>query len=414
VLPEVPDEAMSILRGFDSALTDARLPLQRSVNTVEAGSLTTRRVSEIEAKPVSWLWPGRIARGKLTMIAGNPGLGKSQITASIAAVLTTGGRWPADGERCTLGDIIFLSAEDDPADTLRPRLEAAGADLQRVHFVDGIVVGYTVDGNPTNRTFAVDADVQALSRKLTQLGDVAAVVIDPITAYLGDTDSHKNAEVRGLLAPLSELAARHDTAIICVSHLTKATAVSSLMRVTGSLAFVAAARAAYLVSSDPQDKSRRFFLPMKNNLGPDATGLAFCIEGTTIGSTAGPLTTSRVCWESEAVSITADELMEAEKPSSVSAVDAAVDWLRETLSDGPVNSTAVFQQAQAAGISNATLQRAKNKLGIKPVKLGMSEGWTWSLPPKMLKPAEDAQERNLSTFEQVEHLRERAEVEIEL
>jgi hypothetical protein len=153
---------------------------------------------------------------------------------------------------------------------------------------------------------------------------------------------------------------------------------------------------------------------MKNNLGPDATGLAFHIEGTTIGSTAGPLTTSRVCWESEPVSITADELMEAEKPSSVSAVDAAVDWLRETLSDGPVRASSIFEQANAAGISNATLKRAKNALGVKATKLGMSEGWAWSLPPKTLNPAEDAQTKTLRTFGETEHLRAAAEVEIEI
>ncbi len=123
----------------------------------DAGSVTTRRLSDIEAKPVSWLWPGRIARGKLTIIAGNPGLGKSQITASIAAVVTQGGRWPLDRSPCTAGDVLFLSAEDDPADTLRPRLEAAGANLHRVHVVDGVTAGYTGDGSRTDRVFCLSA-----------------------------------------------------------------------------------------------------------------------------------------------------------------------------------------------------------------------------------------------------------------
>jgi len=370
------------------------------------GSLTTRCFSEVEAKPVCWLWPGRIARGKLTIIAGNPGLGKSQITANIAAVVTTGGRWPVDRHQCNLGDTLFLSAEDDPADTLRPRLEAAGADLSRVHIVDGVIAGYAGDGSATNRFFSLQADIQALSTKLAELESVAAVVIDPISAYLGDTDSHKNAEVRGLLAPLSELAARHNTAIIGVSHLSKTEGKQALMRVTGSLAFVAAARAAYLVTADQQDKARRLFLPMKNNLGPDATGLAFRIEGATIGSPAGLLETSRVSWEPDSVRITADEAMQAESAFTNSALGMAIDWLRETLDDEPVEAARVFELAKAEGIAEKTLQRASKSLGVRKVKVAMQAGWSWSLPPKVATSAEDAQVSDLTTFGGVDHLRE--------
>lgn len=372
-----------------------------------AGSLTTRCLSDVEAKPVCWLWPGRVARGKLTIIAGEPGLGKSQITASIAAVVTQGGRWPVDRQQCKPGRMLFLTAEDDPADTLRPRLEAAGADLSRVHIVDGVTVGYAGDGRRTDRTFSLQADIQALGLKLADLGNVVAVVIDPITAYLGDTDSHKNADVRALLAPLSELAARHDTAIIAVSHLTKAVGAKALMRVTGSLAFVAAARAAYLVTTDPHDKTRRLFLPMKNNLGPDATGLAFHIEGVTISSRAGPLETSRVSWRSEPVPMTADEAMQAESASkSASALDLASDWLRETLASGPVAATDIFDRAKAEGIAKKTVQRASRALGVRKLKEGMAGGWEWSLPPKVAKAAEDAQVSSVATFEETGHLRE--------
>ena len=373
----------------------------------DKGLLTTRCLSDVEAKPVRWLWPGRIARGKLTIIAGNPGLGKSQITASIAAVVTRGGRWPVDGEQCKPGVVLFLSAEDDPADTLRPRLEAAGADLSRVHIVDGVIAGYAGDGSATNRSFSLQADVQALGSKLAKLGNVALVVIDPISAYLGDTDSHKNAEVRGLLTPLSELAAHYDTAIMGVSHLNKTAGMQALMRVTGSLAFVAAARSAYLVAADPQDKARRLFLPMKNNLGPDATGLAFRIEGATISSPGGPLGTSVISWEPEPVSMTADDVMQAEAaPSSNSALDTAADWLRETLADGPVGAIKLFSKAGAEGIAKKTLQRASDKLGVRKEKLGMEAGWSWSLPPKVAKTAEDAQLSNVATFDEFGHLRE--------
>jgi putative DNA primase/helicase len=197
--------------------------------------------------------------------------------------------------------------------------------LRRVHVVDGVIVGYTGDGSREERTFCLQDDLHALEAKLKELGGVAAVVIDPISAYLGGTDSHKNAEVRCLLAPLSNLAARYNVAVIGVSHLSKAAGAQALMRVNGSLAFVAAARAVYLVAADPGDKVRRLFLPLKNNLGPDVDGLAFKIEGATVGSPAGILETSRVMWAPEPVLMTADEAMQAAEgtPRRTSALDEA-------------------------------------------------------------------------------------------
>lgn len=371
----------------------------------EVGSVITHRLADIEAKPVRWLWPDRIARGKVSIIAGNPGLGKSQITASIAAIVTTGRNWPVDGGQSTPGDVVFLSAEDDPADTIRPRLEAAGANLYRVHFVPGIISGYTDEGRQQNRAFSLQQDMEALSRKLEELRDVATVVIDPITAYLGDVDSHRNSEVRVLLAALSELAARHGTAIIGVSHLNKsAGAPEALMRVTGSLAFVAAARAAYLVAQDPGDSARRLFLPMKNNIGPDSSGLAFRIEGVIIQSADGDLPTSKVVWDPEAVTMTADEVMRPPEPGHRSALQEAEDWLREALAEQtPVAE--VYRMANDVGISKATLRRASNSLDIVKTKSAMKGGWVWSLPPKVPKMPEDIQQNDMGTFGQVGHLR---------
>jgi hypothetical protein len=405
------------LTAWRARLGPADEPKPARVETQDAGSLATRRLSDIEAKPVCWLWPGRIARGKVAIIAGNPGLGKSQITASIAAVVSNGGRWPVDRDRCVPGGVIFLNAEDDPADTLRPRLEAAGADLARVRIVDGVIVGYAGDGSLGRRLFSIEEDLKALDSTLSQERDVALLVIDPITAFLGRTDSHKNAEVRALLAPLSELAARHNIAIVGVSHLTKAAGSQALMRVTGSLAFVAAARAAYLVVADPEDKARRLFLPMKNNLGPDAEGLAFSIETATVPSPAGELATSRVSWESETVSMTADEAMQAEMgPQNVSALTEAMEWLQAALADGPEWAAKVNEEAKAAGITLMTLRRAARALSVVKEKPSMKGGWRWSIPPKVLKDAEDAQEKNLSTFGKLEHLQEREDgiAELEL
>jgi RecA-family ATPase len=258
-----------------------------------------RRLSQIEAKPIRWLWPGRIARGKVSMIAGHPGLGKSQLTAALAAVVTTGGRWPVDRTPCERGRVILLNAEDDAADTIRPRLEAAGANLDYCEILDAVTDSYGPDGRPITRGFSIKVDLGVLDELLTVRQDVALVVIDPVTAYLAGVDSHINADVRAVLTPLGDIASKHGVAIVCVSHLNKGGAGKTstgeaMLRVSGSLAFVAAARAAFIVAKDPENPSRRLFPPAKNNIGKDESGLAFSVESYSLPS---QIETSRVLWD---------------------------------------------------------------------------------------------------------------------
>jgi hypothetical protein len=347
----------------------------------EAGTLVTRRVSEVQARPIRWLWPYRIPRGKLTIVAGHPGLGKSLLTAYLAARVTTGGAWPDGlGHAVGGGQVIILTAEDDTADTLRPRLEAAGADLSRVHVVDGVIRGYSGDGTRHQRQFSLESDLAALDRKLTELQRVELVVMDPISAYLGNIDSHINAEVRGALGPVKELAERHAAAFTAVSHMSKAGGTQALLRVTGSLAFIAAARAGYLVADDPQTDRRKLFLPLKNNLAKPQTGLAFYIEEVHLESAAGPIETSRVVWHDTPVTMTADEVMAQTTPEESSALREAQDWLREALADGPVSSKNIQKQAKDNGISASTLRRARESLGVKTSKrTGESGIWDWEL-----------------------------------
>jgi putative DNA primase/helicase len=223
---------------------------------------------------------------------------------------------------------------------------------------------------------------------------------------LVDTDSQKNAEVRSLLTPRGEVAAQHCTAILGISHLSKAGGAEAMMRVSGSLAFVAAARAAYLVAPDPNDKARRLFLPIKNNLAPDTGGLAYRIEGAYVNSSLGTVETSRVMWEPGPVTITADEVVQANAPPKTSALDEAKDWLQDSLALGPMPAAEIFKGASGAGISEKTARRASEALGIIPQKTGMKGGWMWSLPPKMANGSEDAQEKNSATFGESGHLRE--------
>lgn len=323
------------------------------------------------------------------MLAGNPGLGKSQVTVSMAAVVSTGGTWPVDRTHCERGHVIFLSAEDDPADTIRPRLEAAGADLSRVFILDAVVENYQADGGKVVRAFNMKTDLTRLGALLAEIGDVALIVIDPITAYLGEADSHKNAEIRALLSPLSDLAAKHGAAVVCVSHLNKSGGGDALTRVTGSMAFVAAARAAFIVAKDQENEARRLFLPLKNNIGNDQTGLAFAVQSAQVKSAAGLIETSRVLWEPEPVTVTANEVLVPQgDPEERSAVEDARQFLAGLLADGPVHAGQIKKDADGAGFNWRTVQRAADRLGVERKKAGMREGWVWNLAPKVTGKAE--------------------------
>jgi hypothetical protein len=332
------------------------------------------RVSSVEPQLIKWLWPSRIARGKLTIVAGHPGLGKSQFTAFLAAKVSTGSHWPAREGDSPNGSVLMLSAEDDIADTIRPRLEAAGADIDRVHVLTAI------KHEDAARGFNLGRDLLALENALAKIGDVKLIIIDPITAYLGAIDSHKTGDVRALLAPVSELSARQGVAIVAISHLNKGGGNEAMGRITGSLAFVAASRAAFLIHKDPEDAKRRLFMPIKNNLGIDDSGLAFRIVEREI---TGGILAPALEWENERVTCTADEVLAAANANVGEegvALREAVEFLRNELKDGPISQKMIKAGATANGISERTLRRAKSTLGVVTRKMGMKGGWSWELP----------------------------------
>lgn len=328
-------------------------------------------VSAIERKPLRWLWPWRVPLGKLTILAGDPGLGKSLLLLDLAARVSKGHLLP-DGGSAESGDVIVVSAEDDPADTIRPRLEAAGADLARVHILRGCYQ-HTENGKLRIRDFSL-ADLEILTDALDAIAEqgrtVRLVVIDPISAYLGDLDGNDNGGIRGLLRPLAELAARRAVAIIGLSHLNKAAGMAAMHRVTGSLAFVAAARAVYLLVADQEQKARKLFLPLKCNLGPDVGGLAFRIESDGDGVPC-------LRWEAGAVDQQADALLAEPQGERQSEQQDAEAWLREVLSEGPVPAVELRRQAGESGVAWRTLARAKRAAGAVSLREGTT--WVWKL-----------------------------------
>lgn len=343
------------------------------------GEIFYRSMSEVEARAINWLWPGRIAKGKVSMIVGNPGLGKSQVCASLASVVSNGGAWPVDRTICQQGSVVILSAEDDAEDTIKPRLEAAGANMDNVFILDAIRCE-NEQGEEGKRGFNLSIDTARLGALLDKLDDSALVIIDPITAYLGDTDSHKNAEVRALLAPLAEMAAAQQVAVIAVSHLTKSSGMDALLRVQGSIGFAAAARAVWGVAKDKDNPQRRLFMPLKNNIGTDVNGFAYTVEGVRLAESS--IETSHVMWESEIITQTSDEVFGTSDQSHEErrSLSDAKEFLRSLLINGPVKKNDISRDAEGAGHSWATIRRAQQDLGVIAYKDEFKGSWRWRLP----------------------------------
>ena len=331
-------------------------------------------LADVEPQPVRWLWNGRIALGKLTLLVGDPGLGKSFLSMDIVARTTRGLPWPDDPESAPpVGDVLLLNAEDDPADTIRPRLDAAGADVRRVHVLEGVKYIDPETLKPTFSLFNLVRHLDALENELKKRPETRLVVIDPVSAFLGDTDSHNNAEVRGMLAPLAALAARYGVALVIISHLNKNAAMQAIYRATGSLAFPAAARTVWLVAKDQDDESRRLLLCLKNNLAKEPPGLAFRITRGAVDWLPGPVTMTA----DAALAAKNDKRRPGPQPEALSQ---AAEWLRDLLKDAPLEAAKVKDEGKAAGYTWRTLHRAKDALGIRPYREQFGGKWLWKLP----------------------------------
>jgi RecA-family ATPase len=358
--------------------------------------LITHRASDLQPEKLIWVWQGRIAAGKLVLLGGPPGLGKSQFTTLVAATISNGGDWPCNEGSTAAGSVILMSAEDGIEDTIVPRLMAAGANLDRVH----IVASATKPDGMGRKTFSLKTDVDLLEAKAKEIGDVRLIVVDPISAYMGGSDGNGNVETREVLEPLAEMANRLHIAVLAVTHLNKGGGggnQTALNRFAGSIAFIAAARSAFAVLADPENDDRRFLLQAKNNLGKKCKGLVFRMEQRMVSE--GIVSSNVIFFENEQVSQSIDEALMASENrggSQNSSKLDVVEFLNEILANGPIDVLEVERQARQAGLlgdakrirENKAFRDARMELGVQSKHEGFGPGsrYVLSLPRTACAP----------------------------
>ncbi len=359
----------------------------------------------LKPEPIRWIFPGYLARGKFHVLAGAPGTGKTTIAMHLAGCITSGTPFPS-GWRPVIGNVLIWSGEDDPADTLVPRLIAADADLAHVHFVGDT----REDGQ--RRPFDPSRDVDLLTEAAATIGNVCLLIVDPVVSAVSG-DSHKNAEVRRGLAPLVDLAVRLDAALLGITHYSKGTGGRDpLERVTGSIAFGALARVVLgtvRMEAEEGQPQKMMMARAKSNIGPDGGGFGYAFEQIELETFPG-VSASRIVWGA-AVEGTARELLaepEADDRREAPAREEAEDWLREMLEAGPVRTEQIKGEAKAAGLTWATIRRAKESIGAKAARQGYGEdgGWFWKLAdPVPVKGAQSSLHcEQVSAFDSSERL----------
>lgn len=357
---------------------DQRRKLKR-----EGGDIALlEKASEIRPVPVIWLWLNWIAIGKLSLIAGAPGTGKTTLALAFTAIISKGGMWP-DGSKSPKGVVVIWSSEDDKSDTLITRLIANGADLENVRFLSSVK-----DSNGDPRPFDPAEDTEALMRGIREIEGVKLILFDPIVSAVAG-DSHKNAEVRRGLQPIVDLANEIGAAIIGITHFTKGTGGKDLVeRFTGSLAFVALARTALATAIDSINGGY-VLTRAKSNLGPSGGGYRYEIEQVALKEYP-EITASKIVWgevlEGSAKELIKDAEAENVRPNHEGSVE---EWLNKYLTNGPMLANDIMNFGKLDGFSRDRLNRAKDKLGIKSKRDGFGGAWWWLLDGQEIPRGED-------------------------
>lgn len=350
------------------------------INTGE--TVFIRCAADIETRPVGWLRQNVFVAGAINLLIGMPDVGKTVQTCDTAARVTTGEAWPpVGGVRASNkpGSVVFLCAEDSPETTLVSRLKCAGANLNKVHFIEG-VARVDVKGNRVRDSFDIVKDVQHIKELADRLGDVRLVIIDPLDSYINaKTDTNIGNQARAALWPLKDWCEQSGVTAIIVHHFNKSSTTNAMDRVSGARSFGALPRSVWAIGRDPDDESRTIMAPIKLNLIRHdlKRSLAYRVESSTINADV-PV----VVWIDEDINVNANAIVEGKSVRTQKNI--AADWLRDMLANGPMPATDLKANAEEAGISWRTIEKAKDAAGAAsypvydPAKCRI-DSWVWKL-----------------------------------
>lgn len=345
----IDNDAVAERKGIQYESAESEAALVRAKNSLGLVDMST-----VKSEKVEWMWDRRIPIGKVTLIEGDPGVGKSHVTLALATGVVNGYGLPGEQPRPPKR-VLLLSAEDGLGDTVRPRLDAMGADAGMIMAVSKPI---TLDEKGCT-------EIAVILEKM----EPRLVIVDPLFAYTGSkVDIHRANETREIMSRLTRLAAGHACAIVCVRHLTKGSHDKSIYRGIGSIDVTAAARSVLLVGADAKDRNRRAVVQIKNNLAPVADSIGYS------------MTDGQFAWTGISDLTAADILAPDGAKRIAHSVEEAMVFLEDTLATGPMNSTDIKEEAKRNGIAERTLYRAKKELGVNARKENWNGGWRWSLP----------------------------------
>lgn len=323
---------------------------------------------------MDWLWRPYIARGAITLLDGDPGLGKSTLALDLTARVSRGWSMPPGGGSVSgkPAGVVILSAEDDPRRVIRPRLDAAGADLDRIGVVHGVTEGQA------ERPIRFPDDLPLIEPAASEIS-ADLIIVDPIMAFLaGSVDAHRDSDIRRVLHDLKRFAESSGAAVLVLRHLNKLNAGPSIYRGGGSIGIIGAARSGLLVGRDPKDPDIRVLAGVKNNLGPLPQSLAFTVEP------AGE--SSRIGWIGP-VALDADDVV-TNAGSAKGKLEQCCEALANMLTGCSHAAGEAEKALVGAGFSASTIRRAKDKLSVVSFRADFADGeWFWRLPAA----GEDAQ-----------------------
>jgi hypothetical protein len=355
-----------------------RVPRQHSPNPDGEGFPGLTRLDSVTARKTRWLWKGRIPAGMLTVLDGDPGVGKSSLAINLGARVTTGQTWP-DGTRCQAGGVLLMTAEEALAETVVPRLMLAGGNRKKIWVLEKIS---SEDG--TSRLPSLPLDIPSIESIIKRHG-IRLLIIDVLVSFLGSqVNTHQDADVRRALHPLSAMAERTGCAVLALRHLNKQGDIKNAMyRGGGSIGITGQARAVYLAANDPEDRTgqRRIFAPIKLNVAEMPPAMGYRLVTDEASGVAS------VEWTGESQHTASELLREGLGEDEREDRDSTVAWIRDYLFHAEKHEAPYAELKAAAArveIKERTLGRARKRAGVKSVRRGYQQGTIWMLSPEAL------------------------------